>query len=119
VLVELVLQLVVHHNHGDTNSQPAQQMEVTQFLVHSQQLVADTAVVLILDIHQTTDMETLAALAVAHQDTLMEVREEMALEQQDKEMLEAHLLDNIIRAVGAEQVRPVLMVAHRTVALVY
>jgi hypothetical protein len=91
VLVVLVLQQVAHHNHGDTNSQPAQQMGVTQFLIHSQQLVADTAVVLILDIHQTTDMETLAGLVAAHQDTLMEVREEMAQEQPGKVMLEAHL----------------------------
>jgi hypothetical protein len=91
VLVELVLRQVVHHNHGDTNSQLAQQMEAIQFLAHSQQLVVDTAVVHILDIHQTTDMETLVGLAVAHQDTLMEIREEMVQEQRDKEMLAAQV----------------------------
>jgi hypothetical protein len=105
VLVELVLRQVVHHNHGDTNSQLAQQMEAIQFLAHSQQLVVDTAVVHILVTHQIPDMETLAGLVAGHQDTLMEIREEMVLEQQDKEMLEAHLLDNIIQVAVAVQVQ--------------
>jgi hypothetical protein len=57
-------------------------------------------------------MVQMVVRAVAHQDTLMEIREEMVQEQQGKEMLAAQVWVNIIRVAAVAQVQPVPMVAH-------